>query len=99
MTLSFDQIQRRTEEEKESEERKHTEEVTFLKKTNAQLKVDRHSLSVFVKFYISFIVFSRNWRGLLRQKNKIASFESKFKFKYFVYCRVIKKNYSTQKYE
>lgn len=40
MTLSFDQTQRRTEEEKESEERKHTEEVTFLKKTNAQLKVE-----------------------------------------------------------
>ncbi|KAJ6643656.1 putative inner dynein arm light chain, axonemal [Pseudolycoriella hygida] len=38
MQLSFDQIQRRNEEEKESEERKHTEEVTFLKKTNAQLK-------------------------------------------------------------
>lgn len=37
--LEFDQIIRRNEEEKESEERKHTEEVTFLKKTNAQLKV------------------------------------------------------------
>lgn len=39
MKHSFDQTERRYEEEKTSEERKHTEEVTFLKKTNAQLKV------------------------------------------------------------
>lgn len=39
MQLSFEQSQRRYEEEKTSEERKHNEEVTFLKKTNAQLKV------------------------------------------------------------
>lgn len=39
MKHSFDQTERRYEEEKTSEERKHNEEVTFLKKTNAQLKV------------------------------------------------------------
>lgn len=39
MTLTFEQTTRRTEEEKASEERKHNEEITFLKKTNAQLKV------------------------------------------------------------
>ncbi|XP_037040794.1 putative inner dynein arm light chain, axonemal [Bradysia coprophila] len=38
MKYSFGQTERRYEEEKTSEERKHTEEVAFLKKTNAQLK-------------------------------------------------------------
>ncbi|KAG4078742.1 hypothetical protein HA402_015332 [Bradysia odoriphaga] len=38
MKHSFGQTERRYEEEKTSEERKHTEEVAFLKKTNAQLK-------------------------------------------------------------
>lgn len=53
MKLTFEQTQRRNEEEKESEERKHTEEVTFLKKTNAQLKVATRTNSDFVKFIIS----------------------------------------------
>lgn len=39
MKLSFEQTERRYEEEKSSEERKHSEEVAFLKKNNAQLKV------------------------------------------------------------
>lgn len=40
MKHTHEQSERRYEEEKTSEERKHSEEVTFLKKTNAQLKVE-----------------------------------------------------------
>lgn len=39
LRLKFDQAERRSAELREAEEKKHTEEVQFLKKTNLQLKV------------------------------------------------------------
>lgn len=54
LKLNFDQTERRNEEERTSEERKHTEEVAFLKKTNAQLKVVKNR-RLFVRLnYLQF---------------------------------------------
>lgn len=39
LRLKFDQAERRSAEMREAEEKKHMEEVQFLKKTNLQLKV------------------------------------------------------------
>lgn len=85
MKFTFDQTERRNEEERTSEERKHTEEVTFLKKTNAQLKVKKNCWSELVsRSFSCFFFLSLNWKELLRQKNKILSFGSKFQFKYYM---------------
>jgi dynein light intermediate chain len=39
MKVKADQAERRNSELRESEEKKHAEEIAFLKKTNSQLKV------------------------------------------------------------
>lgn len=39
MKVKADQAERRNAEMRESEEKKHAEEIAFLKKTNSQLKV------------------------------------------------------------
>jgi len=45
LRLKYDQSEKRSAELREAEEKKHTEEVQFLKKTNTQLKV-----KIFIRF-------------------------------------------------
>jgi len=45
LRLKYDQFEKRSAELREAEEKKHTEEVQFLKKTNTQLKV-----KIFIRF-------------------------------------------------
>lgn len=71
--LTYEQTERRVQEERESEERKHTEEVTFLKKTNAQLKVKQSSWKSAIPFWdliFSFIFqsFQSQLEGIIAPK-------------------------------
>lgn len=46
LKLKFDQAEKRSAELREAEEKKHAEEVQFLKKTNMQLKVKIETYSI-----------------------------------------------------
>jgi len=50
LRLKFDQAEKRSAELREAEEKKHMEEVQFLKKTNMQLKVRIEVKNVYVSF-------------------------------------------------
>lgn len=49
-----EQIERRSKEMQQAEEKKHTEEIEFLKKTNQQLKVNIHML---IFLYLKSILY------------------------------------------
>lgn len=53
LRMKFDQFERRSAELSEAEEKKHTEEVQFLKKTNLQLKVKRRR-EIFYLFFVKY---------------------------------------------
>ncbi len=96
MKLNFEQTDRRNEEERSSEERKHTEEVTFLKKTNAQLKVVqelcRFQLKIFkLRNFLSLSVAIGGY--YCTKKIKYLSFESKFVSMYRFCSIFIKENF------
>lgn len=55
MKIKSDQTERRNAELRASEERKHNEEIAFLKKTNAQLKVCRVYYFYIKRLYRSFL--------------------------------------------
>lgn len=55
LRLKFDQAERRAKELREAEEKKHLEEIQFLKKTNLQLKVLKFILFLgTVKFILNY---------------------------------------------
>lgn len=54
LRLKYDQYEKRSAELREAEEKKHMEEVQFLKKTNLQLKVKIY-LIIFLLFILLFI--------------------------------------------
>lgn len=43
LKLKFEQAEKRAAEQKQIDEKKHAEEIQFLKKTNQQLKVGAHT--------------------------------------------------------
>lgn len=64
-----EQAERRAAETRLAEERKHTEEIAFLKKTNLQLKVRCVSLKGCDFIIVVCVCFRLNWKELLRPKN------------------------------
>lgn len=70
MKIKADQALRRNAELRASEEKKHAEEIVFLKKTSAQLKVgvntDLLNDSMFKTFH-----FRHNWKASLPPRNKL----------------------------
>jgi hypothetical protein len=55
-----DSAEKKLNEQRQVEERKHMEEINFLKKTNQQLKVRNHTSSFHAIFFIC--TFRRNWK-------------------------------------
>lgn len=84
MKIKSEQSERRNAEIRASEERKHNEEIVFLKKTNAQLKVNL--IYFFLNlFSLIFFIFccSLNSKESLHQKNK-------FNFDFILDVKIIK---------
>ena len=68
LTQKFEQAERRAAELREAEERKHMEEIQFLKKTNQQLKVLYKLLYGIVQLNLNILLFQTQLEGIIAPK-------------------------------
>ena len=74
LKAKIEQIEKRNTEQRAVEEKKHSEEIQYLKKNNQQLKVKTYLFPFYYNNNLNnnftLINFRYNWKVLLPQKNK-----------------------------